>query len=193
MNIYRKKLLNAVLYFANNTQRVNLGKLSKLLYFLDFMHFKQAGYPSIGLNYYAFEWGPVPRDFWAEIKDGNVPKDFEGKLALIPKTDDLAPAYKEIEIRAIEKPDLAVFTPREAKILEYLAFVFKEAKARDMSEVTHLSKQPWDVTFKTKGKNKLIDYLLSIDEESTISLDEAKDSLKEHFEVVRNLGIEPIK
>jgi len=49
-NIYRKKLLNAVLFFAKNTKYVNLGKLSKLLYFLDFTHFKQTGYPSIGLE-----------------------------------------------------------------------------------------------------------------------------------------------
>lgn len=193
MNIYRRKLLNAVLFFASNTKHVNLTKLSKLLYLLDFTHSKQTGYPSIGLRYYAFEWGPVPREFWAEIKDGKVPEDFKGKLALIQKTDELAPSYKEIEVRAIERPDLSVFTPRETKILRSLAFVFKEAKARDMSEVTHLPKQPWDVTIREKGKNQPIDYLLSIDEESGFSLDDAQESLKEHFEAVRNFGIEPTK
>jgi len=193
MNIYRRKLLNAVLFFASNTKRVNLGKLSKLLYFLDFMHFKQMGYPSIGLEYYAFERGPVPRDFWVEIKGANVPEDFKGKIGLILRTDDFAPNHKEVEVRALEKPDLSVFTPREMKILEDLVFVYKEARASDISEVTHLPKQPWDITIKKKGKNKLIDYLLSIDEESAVSLDDAADSLKEHFEVVRNFDIEPTK
>ena len=193
MNAYRNKLLNAVLFFASNTKRVNLGKLSKLLYFLDFMHFKQMGYPSIGLEYYAFERGPVPRDFWVEIREANVPEDFKGKIGLILKTDDFAPSYKEVEVRAVEKPDLSVFTPKEIRILEYLAFVYKEAKASDISEVTHLPKQPWDITFKKKGKNKLIDYLLSIDEESVVSLDEARDSLKEHFEAIHNFGIEPTR
>lgn len=193
INIYRRKLLNAVLFFAKNTEHVNLGKLSKLLYFLDFMHFKQAGYPSIGLEYYAFDWGPVPKDFWLEIKDGNVPDDFKGKLGLIPKTDDLAPSYKEIEVRAIAKPDLSVFTPREIKILGDLAFVFKKARARDISEVTHLPKQPWDITIKKSGKNKPIDYLLSIDEKSEVSPGDAKESLKEHFEAVRNFDLNPTK
>jgi len=192
-NIYRRKLLNAVLFFAGNTKRVNLSKLSKLLYFLDFMHFKQAGYPSIGLEYFTFERGPVPRDFWLEIKDGNVPEDFKGKVALIPKTDDFAPSYREIEVRAIEEPDLSVFTPREIKILEELAFVYKEARARDISEVTHLPRQPWDITIKKSGKNKPIDYLLSIDEKSEVSLDDAQESLKEHFEAVRNFGLSPTK
>lgn len=191
LNIYRRKLLNATLYFAKNTKRVNLTKLSKLLYFLDFIHFKQLGYPSIGLEYYAFDKGPVPREFWSEIKDGNVPEDFEGKLALIPKADALPPYDKEIEVHAIEKADLSIFTPREIEILEDLTFIYKEANARDISEVTHLPKQPWDITRKTTGKNKLIDYLSSIDEKSEIGLDYAVDSLKEHFELVHNLGIEP--
>src|SRR4030042_7169334 len=109
MNIYRKKLLNSVLFFAKKTKYLNLTKLLKLLYFLDFTHFKNTGYPSIGLEYYAFEWGPVPRDFWAEIKDGDVPEDFQGKVVLIVKTNEFD-VKKEIEIKAIENPDLDVFT-----------------------------------------------------------------------------------
>ena len=193
MNIYRRKLLNAILFFARNTKRVNLGKLSKLLYLLDFTHFNETGYPSIGLRYYAFEKGPVPRDFWLEIRDANLPEDFKGKIRLIRRTDDFAPSYKEVEIHALEKPDLSVFTPRETKILENLAFMYKEATGSDMSEVTHLPKQPWDITVKRSGKNKVIDYLLAIDEKSGVSLDEARDYLKEHFEVVHNFSIEPTK
>jgi len=193
MNIYRKKLLNAVLFFASNTKRVNLGKLSKLLYFLDFIHFNQTGYPSIGLKYYTFEKGPVPKDFWLEIRDADVPEDYKGKIGLIRRTDDFAPNYKEVEIRALEKPDLSVFTQREIKILDDLAFVYKEATASDMSEVTHLPKQPWDITKRERGNNKPIDYLLSIGEESAVSMDDAADTLKEHFEVAHNFGIEPTK
>jgi len=192
-SIYRKKLLNAVLFFAKNTKHANLTKLSKLLYFLDFTHFNQTGYPSIGLDYYAFQKGPLPKDFWLEIKDGNVPEDFRGKLALIPMTDDFTPNYKELKIRAIKSPDLSVFTPREIKILENLAFIFRDARAGEISEVSHLPKQPWDITIKKSGENCLIDYLLAIDEKSEISLDVATESLKEHFEVVRNFGIEPTK
>lgn len=190
VNIYRRKLLNAVLFFAKNTKHLNLTKLSKLLYFLDFTHFKQTGYPSIGLQYYAFEKGPVPKDFWLEIKGGDVPQDFEGKLALIPRADHLAPGFKEIEVRATESPDLSVFTPREVKIIENLAFVFRDAKAWGISEVLHLPKQPWDVTIKKFGENYPIDYLLAIDEKSEVNLDDARESLKEYFEAVRNFGLD---
>lgn len=193
MNTYRRKLLNAVLYFAKKTKHVNLTKLSKLLYFLDFTHFKQTGYPSIGLKYYAFERGPVPKDFWLEIKGGTVPDDFIGKLALIPKTDDLDQTYTEIEIRPLVMPDLSVFTPREIKILEELALIYKDAWAWQISEVTHLPKQPWDITVRKRGKNKPIDYLDGIDENSEISVGDARESLKEHFAIMHNFSIEPTK
>ncbi len=192
-NIYRVKLLNAVLFFAKKTKYLNTTKLSKLLYFLDFTHFKQTGYPSIGLRYYAFEKGPVPKDFWLEIKEGNVPEDFRGKLALISKRDEIDPNRKEIEFRAVTNPDLSVFTPREVKILDNVAFMFRDVRAWEISEISHLPSQPWDVTKKQKGLNQLIDYLLAIDEKSNIDLEDAKESLKEHFEAVSNFHLEPTK
>ncbi len=192
-NIYREKLLNAVLFFAKKAKFVNTTKISKLLYFFDFTHFKQTGYPSIGLRYYAFPKGAVPKDFWLEIKDGNVPDDFKNKLSLIVKQDEYNPKFKEIEFKAKKSPDLSVFTPREIKILENLAFMFKDVKAREISEISHLPNQPWDITIKQKGENAPIDYLLAIDKDSKVDMEDAKESLKEHFEVVKNFSIEPTK
>jgi len=48
-NINRKKLLNAILFFAKHTLHCNTTKLFKLLSFFDFEHFRQTGYPAIGL------------------------------------------------------------------------------------------------------------------------------------------------
>jgi len=190
-NIYRRKLLNALLFFAKETKHPNMTKISKLLYFLDFVHFKQTGYPCIGLKYYAFESGPLPKDFWLEVKDGNVPEDFRDKLALIPRRDELDPSRKETEFWAKADPNLSIFTPRETEILSNLAFIFKEARGQDMKEVSHLRKQPWDITIKEKGKRQFIDYLLAIDEKSEVDLEEARESLKEHFEALSNFHLEP--
>jgi len=194
VNIYRKKLLNAILFFARKTKHLNMTKLAKLLYFLDFDHFKQTGYPSIGLRYYAFKWGPLPREFWLEVKDGKVPEDFKGKLAIVPMVDELDQmSTKGFEFRAISDPDLSIFTAREKKILERLADIYRDARAWQISEVSHMPREPWDIAFKQGGENCPIDYLLAIDDKSEISMEEARDSLKEHFEIVRNLGIEPTK
>ena len=193
MNTYRKKLLNALLFFAENTKCPNLTKILKLLYFLDFTHFKQTGYPSIGLEYDAFEKGPVPRQFWIEVKDGIIPDDFEGKFAIFIREnlEDPLSSRKELLFKAIAKPDLTVFTPREIEILEYLADVYRDTPAYLISEVTHLRKQPWETTKKIRGLNNPIDYLLCLDEEAKINPDEARESLEEYFEVVNNFGIGP--
>lgn len=190
-NIYRKKLLNAVLYFARKTKFPNITKISKLLYFFDFTHFKQTGYPSIGLEYFTFPQGPVPRSFWLEVRDGIVPEDFKDKLALIPKKVLYDLDHKEHEFKSLKNPDLNIFTQREVKILEDLALIFKDVNAREISEISHFKNQPWETTMKQKGKNVLIDYLLAIDNEAKIDKEEAKESLKEHFDIVKNFQLEP--
>jgi uncharacterized phage-associated protein len=195
MNAYRNKLLNTVLFFAKNTKRPNLTKMLKLLYFLDFAHFKQTGYPSIGLEYYAWEKGPVPKKFWLEVKDGIIPDDFEGKIAILILEDQEDPLSnrKELLFKAIAKPDLTVFTPREIEILNYLVEVYYDTPAYLMSEVTHLHNKPWETTKRTKGLNNPIDYLLCLDKESKINPDEAKKSLMEYFEVLENFDLSPTK
>jgi hypothetical protein len=49
----RNKLINAIVYFAQNTQHLGKTKLFKLLYLLDFEHFRQTGRSVTGLDYYA--------------------------------------------------------------------------------------------------------------------------------------------
>ncbi len=192
-SMLRNKLINAVLFFAQNTNYCNTTKISKLLYFLDFKHFEQTGYPSIGLKYYSFENGPVPRDFWLEVRDAEVPYDFKGKISLIRKTDEISPGYKETEFVANENPDMDVFTPREKKILEDVTFIYKDIRAKEISEITHKEDYPWIVTREKKGLNKEIDYTEAINEKSPISTSQATENIKEFYETVKNLRLEPTK
>ena len=192
MNQYRRKLLNAILLFSKEGVRhLNTTKLSKLLYFFDFTHVKQIGYPAIGLQYNAFDRGPVPKAFWLEIKEGNVPEDFKKKLAIIVHRDDFNKEYKELDFRAKSSPDIKVFTPREQKILNELVFFYKETTAKEMSEISHLKNQPWYLTYHTKGRYALIDYELAIDSEVKHNKEEIQQYIKEYFEVMRNFELSP--
>jgi uncharacterized phage-associated protein len=189
MNIYREKLLNALLYFAKKMQHANMTKMCKLLYYFDFMHFEQAGYPSVGLVYYTFDKGPVPKDFWLEVKDGRVPEDFKGKLVLNIKADEGDSSFKEFEFKAKAEPDLSVFTPREEEILKNLVTMFKDCTAAEMSRITHWKHEPWDITKKQKGSNQEIEYILRIDKDSPISAEEARESLRDFFELLDNFNL----
>jgi hypothetical protein len=62
----REKLINAILCFAHETQCLGKIKLFKLLYLLDFEHFRQTGRSVTGLDYQAWKFGPVPIDVMEE-------------------------------------------------------------------------------------------------------------------------------
>lgn len=57
---HRPKLQGAMRYFADNTRHCSERKLHKLLYLLDFEHYRQTGCAVTGLDYVALENGPVP-------------------------------------------------------------------------------------------------------------------------------------
>lgn len=60
----REKLINAIVFFAANTEHCGKIKLLKLLYLLDFEHFRQTGYSVTGMEYHAWKMGPVPTDLY---------------------------------------------------------------------------------------------------------------------------------
>jgi uncharacterized phage-associated protein len=192
MNFYREKLQSAVLLFCKNTNTCNTTKLLKLLAFFDFLHFKQTGYPAIGLVYYAWPRGPVPISFYEEIKGGKIPKDFIDVLVSFPQEVKDDPDKKGYIYKTKPRTYIneTVFSPRETKIIRWLCDVFRNATAAQMTEVSHLHNSPWDTTVKTKGLNEPIDFLLCIDDESPISKKEAEIKLKEHLEMIKNFDLD---
>ena len=191
-NAYRQKLINAVLFFATETKHLNTTKLMKLLNFFDFEHFKQTGYPSIGLKCPAFEKGPVPKNFWLEVKDGIVPEDLKNKVAANKKEE-----YGRKEITFVPKAgaqvDFSIFTPREKKILENLAFIYQEADAKTMSDISHEAEKPWETTIKEKGLNEEIDYILALGKNSPVDREEAEENLRDLFSILKVFDIEASK
>ncbi|HIJ55412.1 MAG TPA: SocA family protein [Deltaproteobacteria bacterium] len=154
----------------------------KLLYFLDFKHFKQTGKSVTGLDYFAWRMGPVPKDLFEEIT-GRMKPDLKAAIHEL--------AEEEFQkIRPKKKFDNKYFSNREMKLLEEMAFIFKDAKAEDMIESTHLEKEPWDRTIKKKGEFQQIDYMLAIDSDiSSLSYDEAKERMDERAEMVNIFGV----
>ncbi|MFP3982777.1 MAG: Panacea domain-containing protein [Desulfurivibrionaceae bacterium] len=184
----REKLINAVLYFAQNTKYCGKTKLMKLLYFLDFSHFKQKGRPVTDLDYFAWDQGPVPKDFFEEISK-NPGEDLS---ALITIKD--CGEFKKIQHRKGKKPDLDYFSPREKKLLEEIAEVFKEVQADDISDISHLPNKPWSKTREQKGKLGQIDYSLAIDSrsEEDLPVDVAKQRHIERREMLENFGVKEV-
>jgi hypothetical protein len=130
-------------------------KLYKLLYVLDFTHFKETGRSVTGTNYYARTFGPVPT--YTYDGHGYYPPFF-------------------LPIIFNDK----YFTKRELRLLEKVANVFDNSKDADIEESLFLSNRPWEKTLQTKGDGAVIDYMLAIDDtENSLSMDEVIERIKD--------------
>jgi len=178
-----EKRKNAILYFCKNVKYPYKTKIYKLLYFLDFIHFKQVGRPVTDLEYYTFDFGPAPIQLHEEIEQKKLPKKLGNCLQITEETDGIFKGNKFYKFIAIKKPNLEVFSEREKAILEQVAFTFKDAKAKDMIEISHLKNGPWEKTKKEKGMGKKIDFLLALDDGALISQDIAKERLANSREI----------
>lgn len=159
INHDRKKLIAAIAYFAKNTDNCGKTKLFKLLYFLDFEHFKQTGRSVTGLDYYAWKMGPVPTSLYAEF-DFPEP-DLLEQIKLEPQ---LLAGYDFLQIKALRDPNTSYFSKRELNILKDLTKQYKNISAADMVERTHLANSPWYKVYLEQNKpQQLIPYEYSID------------------------------
>ena len=185
----KEKRVNAILYFCKNTNKKQLyqTKIFKLLYFLDFLHFKEVGRPVTDLEYYAWDYGPVPTKLFFELRDNTVPEELQ-RTYFIEKDEDTG--KQKIKFSCSKSPNLDVFSDREIKILEKVAYFFKDTPSIKISEISHLKNEPWDRTLKTKGEKQKIDFLLAIDGEAKIDIDTATERLRQSQEMRELFGRE---
>ncbi len=179
----RRKLLEAITFFAEKTKHCQKTKLFKLLFLFDFCVFRETGKSPTGLDYFAWPKGPVPRELFSELK--HPPADLAKRILVkeCPKDD---PDFNERGILLIPKGhfDSEKFTKRELRILEHLAMIYRDASANDMIEVTHLKGRPWHQVYEVEGRaQELIPYELALDnaegaitkEQATIIAEEQRD------------------
>ncbi|MGH6936304.1 MAG: Panacea domain-containing protein [Methylocella sp.] len=149
----REKLIQAINFFVRNTRKCGKVKLFKLLYFLDFEHFKATGRSVTGLDYYAWKMGPVPVSLFEEIE---CPQP---DLAEALRFEDKA-VRGGSQTMLVMTPQIPFsdrhFSQRERDLMTSLACEYKDADAEDMIEVTHLENKPWDKIYNQQGKHQHI-------------------------------------
>jgi len=158
INHEREKLIESVKFFAQNTRKLGKTKLFKLLYFLDFTHFKDTGRPVTGLEYFAWPMGPVPTDLFEELKCPE--QDWEGNCSF----HFLSTAKGQmLRVEALSKFDPEHFSKRELRIMQNLADQFKNSDAEQMVEETHLENLPWHQIYEVQGrKQENIPYRMAV-------------------------------
>jgi len=154
----RDKLINAILYFAEHTRGLGKIKLFKLLYLLDFEHFRQTGRPVTGMEYRAWKMGPVPAAL-VQIWDDLDP-DLAEAIEIRPEK-----VYDYVRENVIPKRrfDDAHFSPRELRILADLAAHYADGLSEKMIDITHAENGAWASVWKDgAGSDQVIGYRLAL-------------------------------
>lgn len=176
----RDKLINMLIYFLNNTKFPGKTKLFKLLYFSDFLHFRETGKSITGLKYKAWREGPVPDELYKEFK--NPLPDLREKIDF--PSSVLNDSFLKLTPRS--EFDEKYFTKRELRIMKEVSIFFKDTDAENISGYSHLKGHPWQITIETIGKNQEIDYMLALDDEKdSISKEETLERIYEREELER--------
>jgi len=181
----RKKIIESIVYFSRELKCPSKTMMYKVLAELDYRHFKETGLPVTHFEYFAWEWGPVPKKFDAEISDRVnktiiLPDDFTSSLYIEEENwiDKNGKDAKTLYWRAKRKPNLDVFSPRQLRILEDVAFIYKEATATKASDASHERQTPWYKTNVLTGKEgQLIDFFKILPEDTKIDTEEVKERI----------------
>lgn len=154
----REKLIEIVKFFAQQTNRLGKVKLFKLLYFLDFTHFRETGRSVTGMDYFAWKMGPVPVELFEEIE---APGDeWSGHVSFESIHVQKGTMLK---VDALSDFDSTHFSKRELRIMQTLADQFKNSIAEEMVEATHLENLPWHQVFEIEGRRQAqIPYSMSL-------------------------------
>ena len=142
------KLKNILLYFIEKSGGVFFTKMNKLLFYADFVAYRQTGKGITGLAYKAIQHGPVPvrwdriYSFYDEINQEIVQfSDGRAGTKLVSKLS----------------PDMTEFDEDELKVLEFVCERFKSETPTQISETSH-QEEAWK---RNIDSDQLINYEMS--------------------------------
>lgn len=170
----REKMINTIVFFANHTRHLGKIKLFKLLFLLDFEHFRQTGRSVTGLDYRAWKFGPVPVALEQEWEDPEP--DMADAIRIEPER---VIDFVRETVAAQAAFDDSHFSQRELRLMAALATQYCDELSHRMIDVTHAENGAWARVWNSgEGFDQPIDYALSLAEDDphrTAILDFARE------------------
>ena len=121
------RLKNVLLYVLEHCSEVWCTKMNKLLFYVDFLSYRENGMAITGLTYRAFDYGPVPERWdvlyseFPEIRqDLRIIGDFEGSVLV-----------------SDSKADMTLFSDMEKNVMKTICEKFGRCTSREISQISH--------------------------------------------------------
>lgn len=121
------RLKNLMLYLLENIQDVWCTKMNKLLFYIDFLSYRENGMAISGLSYRAIDFGPVP-ERWDVIYS-----EFDEIHQELRSAGDFVGSV----LISTDKADLSLFTEAEIKVIEDVTAKFHKTSSRDLLKLSH--------------------------------------------------------
>ena len=121
------RLKNLMLFLLENIQDVWFTKMNKLLFYIDFLSYRENGMAISGLSYKAIDFGPVP-ERWDVVYS-----EFDEIHQELRSAGDFVGSV----LTSTYKADLSQFTEDELKIMEYVITKFNSISSRELSKLSH--------------------------------------------------------
>lgn len=174
----RLKLAEAIRFFVSNTKHCGLVKLFKLLYWLDYHHFRETGRSVTGLVYSAYPKGPVPEELHQQfkLKQGDIADQFRIQESTLKQDEYEIPTidsepdgswsanrrFVPTKIKPKSRFSQHYLTEREMRIAKHLSEIFYEVTADQISDISHVRGGPWSKAIKEHGPKSTIDFMSAL-------------------------------
>ncbi|MDF0694389.1 type II TA system antitoxin MqsA family protein [Aquirufa ecclesiirivi] len=144
-----EKFTEMVIYFSERLSPFKT-KMNKLLFYADFLMFKQSCFSISGVRYKAIDMGPVPNNFQS------IFEYLANKDEIDIFTTEFPSGYsgEQFKARKDRNFNADLFTENELETLEKVASVFKETNTNDIIKLSHLE-EAWK---KNEKEKKVISY-----------------------------------
>ena len=144
-----EKFTEMVVYFSGKLEPFKT-KMNKLLFYADFLMFKQSCFSISGVRYRAINMGPVPHNFQS-IFEYMANKD---EIDIIYTQFPQGYIGEQFKVRKGRVFNANLFSETELKTLEEVSTVFKSTSTNDIVELSHLE----DAWRKNEKDKSLISY-----------------------------------
>lgn len=121
------RLKNIMLYILNRCDEVWCTKMNKLLFYTDFMSYRERGMAMTGLSYRAIDFGPVP-ERWDRVYS-----EFPEVRQELRQVGDFVGS---VLIASAEAAN-TMFTDAELKVLDAICTHFGKMTSREISRISH--------------------------------------------------------
>ena len=128
-----EKLKNMILYLAERLNGVFVTKLNKLVWYCDFLHFKETSVSITGTQYLHLQYGPVPKYYDHII-------GFMQDEGLLDKKEITFDAEEDIsgeKLTALVEPDKSMFSEKEFHVMNFVIDKFRNYTATRIADESH--------------------------------------------------------